>query len=137
NANTNNVAKLLITGGVTNVARLTLGFDATSSAGSATVSVATGELNLGSGGIVKNGTSGLASAITLTSGTLGAFAPWSTSHPIVIAGTPATLALRGASATGVANDYALTGVLSGTGGFSKTGAGAVTLGAANTFTGDV
>ena len=135
--NPNNVSKLTITGGVSNLGRLTLGYSSTSSAGSATVSLSNGELNLGAGGIVKNGTSGLVSTITLTSGTLGAYAPWSTTHPIVLTGTPATLALRAASATGVANDFVLNGVLSGAGGFAKTGAGTVTLGAANTFAGDV
>ncbi|MCX6953572.1 MAG: Ig-like domain-containing protein [Verrucomicrobia bacterium] len=138
NANTNNVAKFNITGGVSNIARLTLGFDATSSAGSSTVSVAGGgELNIGPGGIVKNGASGLASSVTLTAGTLGATTAWSTSHPVVLAGTPATVFLRGASATGVANDFTLSGALTGTGGFAKTGAGTVTLGGTNTFTGDV
>ena len=135
--NPNNVSKLTITGGVSNLGRRTLGYSSASSAGSATVTLNGGELNLGSGGIVKNGTSGLVSTITLTSGTLGAYAPWGTTHPIVLTGTPASVALRGASATGVANDFALNGVLSGAGGFAKTGAGTVTLGAANTFAGDV
>jgi autotransporter-associated beta strand protein len=137
NANTNNVAKFNLTGGVSNIARLTLGYDATSSAGSATVSLAGGELNLGSGGLVKNGASGLATSVTLTNGTLGAFATWTTSHPLVLAGTPATVALRAASATGIAHDFTLSGALTGSGGFAKTGAGTVTLAAANTFTGDV
>ena len=135
--NPNNVSKLTITGGVSNLGRLTLGYSSTSSAGAATVTLSGGELNLGAGGIVKNGTSGLVSTITLNTGTLGAYAPWSTTHPIVLTGTPASVALRGASATGVANDFALNGVLSGAGGFAKTGAGTVSLGAANTFAGDV
>jgi rhamnogalacturonan endolyase len=135
--NPNNVSKLTITGGVSNLGRLTLGYSSTSSAGSAAVTLSGGELNLGAGGIVKNGTAGLVSTITLNTGTLGAYAPWSTTHPIVLTGTPASVALRAASATGVANDFALNGVLSGAGGFAKTGAGTVTLGAANTFAGDV
>lgn len=137
NANTNNVSKLLITGGVANLGRLTLGYDSTASAGSATVSLNTGELNLGTGGIVKNGASGLASTITLTSGTLGAYAPWSTTHPITLAGTSANSFLRAGTALGAAHDFTLSGVLSGTGGFAKTGAGSLTLSAANTFTGAV
>jgi autotransporter-associated beta strand protein len=137
NANTNNVARFTMTGGVSNIARLTLGYDASSSAGSATVSLTNAELNLGAGGLVKNGGSGLASSVTLNSGTLGAFAGWSTTHSINLAGTPATLALRGASATGAAFDFTLAGPLTGTGGFSKSGAGTVRLTAANTFTGDV
>jgi rhamnogalacturonan endolyase len=135
--NANNVAKLLITGGVTNLEKLTLGYDATVTAGSAVVSVTDGELNVGSGGIVKSGTNGLASTITLNGGTLGAIAPWSTAHPIILVGTPASTYLRGADSLGNANSFSLNGVLSGAGGFTKVGAGAVTLSAANTFTGDV
>lgn len=132
NANPNNVAKLLITGGTANLGKLTLGYDSTVTAGSATVTVANATLNLGSGGIVKNGTSGLASSITLTSGTLGALANWSTSHPLVLGGTGSSFAIRAADASGTARDITLTSALSGTGGFTKTGAGTLTLAGAHT-----
>ncbi|MFT3868557.1 MAG: Ig-like domain-containing protein [Nibricoccus sp.] len=135
--NANNVSKLLITGGATNLARLTLGYDSTVTAGSATVSIATGELNLGSGGIVKNGTSGLNSSVTLNSGVLGAIASWGTTHPIALAGTPADSAIRAGDANGSAFDIVLGGSLTGTGGFSKTGLGTLNLAGTNTFTGDV
>ncbi len=134
-ANTNNVAKLTITGGVVNAARLTLGYDSTVTAGSSTVAITTGELTLGSGGIVKNGTSGLTSTITLTSGTIGALANWSTTHPVVLAGTYANSFLRAGTASGAPFDFTLSGVLSGTGGFAKTGPGTMTLAAANTYSG--
>lgn len=134
-SNANNVAEFTIAGGVSNISRMVLGYDATSSAGSATVSVTNGELNLGSGGIVKNGTAGMATSITLNSGKLGAMANWSTTHPIVIAGTPATLQLRAADKTNAPFDFALNGALTGTGGFSKTGGGQLTLGATNTYGG--
>ena len=133
----NNVSKLTITGGVTNLARLTLGYDATVTAGSATVSVTSGELNLGSGGIVKNGTSGLASSITLNSGTLGALVSWSTTHPVILVGSRDDTNLRGADSLGNPFNFSLDGIVSGTGGFTKTGDGVVTLSAVNTFTGDV
>jgi autotransporter-associated beta strand protein len=133
----NNVANFRITGGVSNVARIALGYNATSTAGSATVSLIDGELNLGAGGIVKNGTSGMTTSITLGGGVLGAVAPWSTTHPIEVAGTTATLALRAADAAGAAVDYTLAGALFGSGGFAKTGAGTLTLAGANTFTGSV
>jgi len=135
--NANNVSKLLITGGTTNLARLTLGYDATVTAGSATVSVTAGELNIGTSGIVKNGASGLVSTITLNSGVLGATAPWNTTHPIVLAGLPTDTAIRAGDAVGTAHDVTLAGALIGSGGFSKTGAGVLTLATANTFTGDV
>jgi rhamnogalacturonan endolyase len=135
--NANNVSKLLITGGVTNLARLTLGYDSTVTAGSATVSITTGELNLGVGGIVKNGTSGLASSVTLNSGVIGAIAPWSTTHSIALAGTPADSAIRAGDGNGSAFDITLAGALTGTGGFSKTGLGTLNLAGTSTFTGAV
>jgi autotransporter-associated beta strand protein len=133
--NANNVAKLLITGGTANLAKLTLGYDSTVTDGSATVTLNPGELNLGSGGIVKNGTSGLTSTITLTSGTLGALATWSTTHPIILAGTYSDSFLRAGTAAGAPFDITLSGALSGTGGFAKTGTGTLTLAADNTYTG--
>jgi rhamnogalacturonan endolyase len=132
NANTNNVAKLLITGGTANLAKLTLGYDSTVAAGSATVTLANGTLNIGSGGIVKNGTSGLTSSITLTSGTLGALANWSTSHPLTLAGTGSAFTIHAADPAGTACDITLTGALTGTGGFTKTGPGTLSLAGAQT-----
>lgn len=73
-SNANNISKLHITGGTANLAKLTLGYDSSVTAGSATVSLTDGELNPGAGGIVKNGTVGLSSTITLNRGTLGALA---------------------------------------------------------------
>lgn len=137
NANTNNVSKLLITGGTANLAKLTLGYDATVTAGSATVTVTNGSLNLGAGGIVKNGTSGLASSITLNSGALGALANWSTTHPLALTGTTGNLAIRASDLSGTTRDISLAGVLSGSGGFSKTGGGTLFLSDDNTFTGNL
>jgi autotransporter-associated beta strand protein len=127
-SNTNNVSKLLITGGVANLGRLALGYDSTASAGSATVSVTNGELSLGAGGIVKNGD--LATSITLNNGTLGTLANWTTNHPIILAG-PAILR------AGTNHQMNLGAGLSGTGGITKTGAGTATLSADNTFAGGV
>lgn len=136
-SNTNNVAKLLITGGSANLSKLTLGYDSAVTAGSATVSLANGQLNLGSGGMVKNGSSGLTSTITLNSGTLGALASWSASHPLVVAGTPSTLSIRTSDLSGTPRDITLGGVLSGVGGFAKVGGGSLFLTGNSTFTGDV
>ena len=64
-ANANNVASATFTGGVSTVEKITLGFDATVTAGSATVTINGGTLYLGAGGIVKNGAAGLATRAEL------------------------------------------------------------------------
>ncbi len=137
-SNANNVAKFTITGGVSNVARLALGYDPTVTAGSATVSLTNGELSIGAGGIVKNGTGAFAANVNLTRGTLGAIASWSTAVPLNIDGTPATLAVRAGDGGGTAFDVMLTGGIIGAGGFAKTGGGTLTLAGATaaTFAGD-
>jgi autotransporter-associated beta strand protein len=138
--NANNVAAATFTGGVSTVEKITLGFDATVTAGSATVTINGGTLYLGAGGIVKNGAAGLATALNFSSGALGAKADWSTSLPITLqpAVAPATLfAFKADDATNQPRAIVLNGVLSGTGGFVKTGSGMLRLTAANTFTGGV
>ena len=126
-SNTNNVSKLLITGGTARLARLALGYDSAVTAGSALVSLDQGALYLGSGGLVKNGTSGLASSVTLTRGTLGALDNWSTSHPLTLAATDSAFVIRAATPEGLARDITLHAALTGTGGFTKTGAGTLFL----------
>ena len=134
-SNGNQVAKFTITGGVSNVTRIALGYDATSTAGSAIVSLTDGELNVGTGGIVKNGTSGQVTSITLNSGILGAMASWTTSHAIVANGSLSDLAIRAADHNGSPFDITLAGGVNGTGGFAKTGAGLLTLGGNSAFAG--
>lgn len=136
-SNADNVSKLLITGGTANLAKLTLGYDSTVNDGTATVSVSSGQLNLNTGGIVKNGTSGLVSSITLSGGTLGALGTWDTSHPILLSGTPNNLFIRAGDPSGAPHDITLNGALTGSGGFSKTGGGTLVLSGPNTFTGDI
>jgi len=134
--NANNVASAMFTGGVSTVEKITMGFDSSVTAGSATVTLNGGALYVGTGGIVKNGAAGLATSLSFGSGTLGAKADWSTALAVTL---PAggTVAIKAADAANAPHDIALAGPLTGTGGFTKTGAGTLTLYGASTFAGPV
>ena len=153
--NANNVTALYLFGGVSTLEKLTLGYDATVvTSAYGLISLEGGSLYLGSGGLVKKGS--FSTYINLYSGVLGAKDSWSSSVPMSFVAT-GTAAIHAADEAGNARDITLTGVLNdwsgtmpalnlqnpgqvtagGPGGFRKTGAGKLTLGAVNTFTGDV
>jgi autotransporter-associated beta strand protein len=123
-------------GGVSEVEKFTFGFDNTVVAGSGTINLSgTGALYVGAGGLVKGTTSTTyTTAINLTGGTLGAKSSWSTALPMSLTNAPA---INAADTVGTGRTITLNGVLSGAGGFTKTGAGTLTLNAANTFAGSV
>ena len=131
--NANNVSFATFSGGTSTVEKFTLGFDSTVNAGSATINLSGGSLYLGPGGVVKKGAGGLATAINLSGGTLGAAADWSTSLPLTLSGS--ALVIKAADAANLPQDITLAGPLTGSGGFTKTGAGALVLSGANTYTG--
>ena len=132
--NANNVSFATFSGGVSTVEKFTLGFDGTVNAGSANITVNGGSLYVGGGGIVKKGTSGLATTINLTSGTLGAAEDWSTSLPMTLTSGNG-IQLKAADIANLPQTITLAGVLSGAGGITKTGAGTLVLSGANTYTG--
>jgi autotransporter-associated beta strand protein len=134
-ANANNVASATFTAGVSTVEKLTLGFDATVTAGSATVALNGGALYVGGGGIVRNGAGTFLSTLSFGSGILGAKASWATAVPITLP-TGGNVVLKAADAADVPHDITL-GVLSGPGGFTKTGVGTLVLPAASSFTGAI
>ena len=134
--NANNVASAAFTGGVSTVEKITLGFDATVTAGSATVTVNGGTLYLGAGGIVRNGAGTFASTLNFSAGTVGAKSNWSTSVPIALP-SGGNVVFKAADASDLPRDITLTGGLSGAGGLTKAGLGTLVLPAANTFTGPV
>jgi len=132
--NVNNAA-LLLTGGTTTAERIAFGQSATASGSSGTITIngASAILYVGSGGIVKPATNPYTATISLTAGTLGAKADWSSSLAAALNGTNFTI--QAADASSVAHNIELSGVLSGAGSLIKTGGGALTLSAANTYTG--
>ena len=136
-SNTTNVAQATFTGGTSTVEKFTLGFDSTVVGGSATITVNGGALYLGSGGIVKNGTSGLATTLSFSSGTVGAKASWSTLLPITLP-SGGNVSFKAADAAGNPFNISLNGVVGGAGGFTKTGGGTLTLdgGSTHTYTGN-
>ena len=82
-----------------------------------------GRLNIGSFGIAALGTN---KAINLNGGTLGASADWSTTKGMALTGTSTINTLDSADAT-TPRTITLSGALTGTGGFTKTGAGTLVL----------
>lgn len=132
-----NASYLTLNGGTTTAEKLTFGLTSGVSAGSGTFALNTGAvLFLGSGGMVKNAGGTYVANITLAGGTIGAKASWSTALPVVLANTPT---IRAANAADEPFDITLAGVVSGSGGFIKTGGGTLILsgGSPHAFTGAV
>src|SRR5262249_36542892 len=87
-------------------------------------------------GIVKDGAASLATNLNFGSGLLGAKADWVTVLPITLPNN-GNIAVKAADAADAARNITLNGPLSGAGGFTKTGGGRLTLGAADDFPGAV
>jgi len=99
--------------------------------GTSTFQLTSGTVNVNTISQANGGTK----SISLSGGTLGTntvtTATWSTNMSL-----DGNVSLRAANASGTSAAITLSGVLSGTGGFTKIGAGTLTLSAANTYTGN-
>jgi autotransporter-associated beta strand protein len=125
-----------INGGTSSVGQILLGKGinyAASNAGSATLNVTGGRLDIGANGIKNEGTGTSTYAINLNGGTVGATAAWSSTLQMTL-GTTATTSGITFDTTG--GDITLNGILDGTGNLTKAGTGTLLLTGANTYAGD-
>ena len=118
------------TGGTANLLGLDFG---NGRSNNAVYSLNGGRLNLGANGMTTNASK----TFNLGSGTLGAFANWSSGQAISMTGTatPATVDTLDSVDGTTARTITLSGALSGSGGLVKAGNGTLVLSATNTYTG--
>ena len=126
---------LAVSGGVANLRGISLSTTGRAAI-TGTLTLTGGTINVGTGGIFKGNASATA-VVNLGAGTLGARgSDWSSALPMTLtaATTPTFNTLD--SVDGVtARTITLSGILSGSGGLVKTGAGTLTLSGAETFSG--
>lgn len=137
------VYQVNVSGGILNTPKIQYGNASTaySTKSSATLNVSGGTLYVGAGGIANNPTNSTCHPANETnlfsSGTVGALADWACAMPIALGGSGGPVTFQAADSGGVAHNITLSGVLSGTQGFIKTGGGILSLLGGNTYSGSV
>ena len=125
----------IFTGGTSTFSGVNFGVASSVAGQTGQLTLGGGTLYVGSGGIINAATTqaNVTPTISLSSGTLGASADWSSSLPATIGASGITV--QAADGATTAHNITLTGVLGGTGTLTKTGGGTVTLGGINTYSG--
>lgn len=125
-------SQFLVSGGTATVERIGFGDDIVNVNNIGRLTISSGSLYVGSGGLVQPAIS-FVTQIQLFGGTLGAKAAFPTvTLPI---STANTFTIKAADATNVAHDINLAGALTGTGSLVKDGGGILTVSGAYSYTG--
>ncbi|WP_367873306.1 beta strand repeat-containing protein [Luteolibacter sp. Populi] len=126
-----NRSQFLVSGGTATVERISFGTPTSAVDATGRVTVSSGTLYVGAGGMVQDAPS-YTSQVQLHGGTLAAKAAWSSSLPVTTANV---FGIRAADSLDAARDITLSGAISGTGSLHKTGSGTLTLSGTYAYTG--
>jgi fibronectin-binding autotransporter adhesin len=118
-------AALAVSGGTATIDAIQFGRAAATGQGALNVSA--GSLYVGFGGITTGTLPTANATITLSGGTVGAAADWSSSMAMTVSGSTT---IKAADSSGTAHNISLSGNLSGNGSLTKSGGGKLTLGSA-------
>jgi fibronectin-binding autotransporter adhesin len=121
-------------GTVTTYGGLMFGGTTGSTGGTASYTMSGGSLYLGAGGVAQ-GSIHPNVTITLSGGTVGALASWSSALPMTLATINGDTTFQCADSSGNSFNISLPMALTGSGGLKKSGTGTLTLSGANTYTG--
>lgn len=136
-ASTATNASFIISGGIAQFPTINLGGGfSVSTAGTGKLTVCGGSLYVGAGGIILSGTGTFSQSTTLSGGTLGAFANWSSLLPMTLTNDTGNITFNTADTNGNPFNITLSGSLTGPGGFNKIGGGTLALSGYNPYSGN-